>query len=120
MRQFTFDSCLLYVNDENNNFDVIKLQIDDTLILIDGKFATIEKNELRAIKLLVKNLKKLTKITSIKFNENHIKKMNNDLYFNQLRQCSCLCLVIIKSTNLINTRNVVKSNVISKDQYVVQ
>ena len=85
MRQFTFDSCLLYANngdDRDNDFDVVGLQIDDILILIDGKFATVEKNELRAIKLLIKDREKLTKITSIKLNEDHIKKTNNDLYFN--------------------------------------
>ena len=86
MRQFTFDSCLLYVNNENNDFDVVKLQIDDTLILINGKFATTKNNELRTIKLLIKDREKLKKTTSIKFNENHIKKTNNDLYFNQSRQ----------------------------------
>ena len=123
MKQFTFDSCLLYVNNEdnkNNDFDVVELQIDDILILADEKFATVEKNELRAIKLLIKNREKLTKITSIKFNEDYIKKTNNNLYFNQSRQCNCFRLVIIKLINLINTRNVVKSNVIFKNQYVIQ
>ena len=120
MRQFTFNLCLLYVNDEDNGFDVVKLQIDDILILIDGKFATTKNNELRTIKLLIKDREKLKKTTSIKFNENHIKKTNNDLYFNQSRQCSCLRLVTIKSANLINTRGVVRSNVTFKDQYVTQ
>ena len=118
MRQSTFDSCLLYTNDYN--FGVVELQIDDTLILADGKFATVEKNELRAVKLLVKERERLTKITLIEFSEDHIEKTNNDLYFNQSRQCSCLRLVTIKSANLINTRDVVKSNVTLKDQYVVQ
>ena len=91
------------------------------MILTDGKFATVEKNKLPAIKLLTKNREKLTKTTSIKFNEGHIKKTNNnDLYFNQSRQCSCLRLVTIKSANLTNTRGVVRSNVTPKDQYVAQ
>ena len=56
MQQSTYDSCLLYTNTSKGDkgFGVVKLQIDDTLILGDETFAKTENFHFHETKLLAK------------------------------------------------------------------
>lgn len=74
MKQFIYDLCLLHTIENNHNFKTAELQTNNTLILANEKSVMIEKKELRNIKLLAKNRKKLTQIFFIKFNEDYIEK----------------------------------------------
>ena len=53
MQQSTYDPCLLYTN--KKGFGVMKLQIDDTLILRDETFANAKNFHLQKVKLFAKN-----------------------------------------------------------------
>ena len=56
MQQSTYDPCLLYIN--KKGFGVVKLQIDDTLILENEIFANVENFHFHETKLLAKEKKK--------------------------------------------------------------
>ena len=138
MQQSTYDSCLLYINKEGKGFEVVGLQIDDTLILGDEIFANAENFHFHEAKLLAKEKEKLTSQHSIKFNGAYIKQENSQplsqknsqensqlknsqsLYLNQERLCKNLRLVESKSKDLTSARGVIRKSVAFGDQYVAQ
>ena len=63
MQQSTYDSCLLYTNPSKGDkgFEIVKLQIDDTLILKNETFANVENFHFHEVKLLAKKKKKKKK-----------------------------------------------------------
>ena len=122
MQQFTYDPCLLYTNfsKESKNFEIVKLQIDDTLILKDETFANVENFHFHETKLLAKKKKKFTSQHSIKFNDVYIKQENSFFYLNQERLCKNLRLITLQSSDLISARGVIRKSVTFGDQYVAQ
>jgi hypothetical protein len=46
MTKSTYDLCLLFIN-QNESFELIEMQTDDTLMLRDDRFAELEENELK-------------------------------------------------------------------------
>ena len=60
MQQSTYDPCLLYINQKSKSFEIVDLQIDDTLILKDETFANVENFHFHEAKLLAKKKEKLT------------------------------------------------------------
>ena len=98
MQQSIYDSCFLYINKKGKGFEVVELQIDDTLILGDETFAKIENFHFHEVKLLAKNRDQLIFQHSIKFNGVYIKQENlskqkNSFYLNQERLCKNLRLI---------------------------
>jgi hypothetical protein len=63
----TYDPCLLITIIENG-FGIVEMQTDDTIILIDELFSTLEKNELLNVKFITKPKEKLTPDSSLIFN----------------------------------------------------
>ena len=135
MQQSTYDPCLLYIN--KKGFGVVRLQIDDTLILRDEIFANAENFHFHETKLLAKKKKKLISQHSIKFNDVYIKQENSQFlfqenfqkkfqensqffYLNQERLCKNLRLIESKSSNLASVRGVIRKSVAFEDQYVIQ
>ena len=123
MQQSTYDPCLLYTN--KKGFEVVGLQIDDTLILKNETFANAENFHLHEAKLLAKEKEKLTSQHPIKFNGAHIKQENSQensqsLYLNQERLCKNLRLVESKPSDLTSARGVIRKSVAFGDQYVAQ
>ena len=59
MQQSTYDPCLLYTNISkgDKDFEIVKLQIDDTLILRNETFVNVENFYLHETKLLAKKKK---------------------------------------------------------------
>lgn len=115
MKQLTFDSCLLFFDDSNKDFETINLQINDTLIFSNEKFAAIETTEQHAIKLFVKKSKNLIIDTSIQFKDNYINMKNTDIHFNQSKQYKNIRLVILKTLNdFISARSQIRKVVTSK------
>jgi hypothetical protein len=50
--KLTYDACLLYKNDLSSSFftksfEIIEMQIDDTLILVNQTFVDLEEKELK-------------------------------------------------------------------------
>jgi hypothetical protein len=64
----TYDPCLLITTIENG-FSIIRMQIDNTIILADEHFLTLEKNELLNAKFITKSKEKLTPNSLLIFNE---------------------------------------------------
>ncbi len=68
MTKSTYDLCLLFIN-QNESFQLIKMQTDDTLMLRNDRFAELKENELKKAKLTFKKRKMLITLISIKFND---------------------------------------------------
>ncbi len=126
----TFDSCLLHISFiefikfiEFILFKVVDLQTDDTLILADDGFVSLEENELTRAHLTFKKREKLNLIISIKFNDELIILVDDDnfLLLIQSKQFDQIRLIDVKiSIHLTSSRDEIKKMIISKDQYVVQ
>ncbi len=107
----------------SESFEIVKLQIDDSLMLENKVFADLEEKELEKAKLMFKTREKLIIINSIKFNDEVINLIadENTLFLNQSKQFDHLRLIIIsKSVDLIESREQIRKLVISKDRYVTQ
>jgi hypothetical protein len=86
MTKSTYDFCLLFIN-QNESFEVIEMQTDDTLMLKDDHFAELEESELKKAKLMFKKREMLITLISIKFNDEMIIIDSSDtLLLNQLKQ----------------------------------
>ncbi len=125
MIESTFDSCLLHIEIEFMHFVVIDIQTDDTLILADDEFVTLEENELARAHLTSKKREKLNLIISIKFNDELIILANDDndksLLLTQSKQFDQIRLIDVKiSIDLISSRDEVRKMITSKDQYIAQ
>jgi hypothetical protein len=123
MIESTFDSCLLHI--ESNHFEVIDIQTDDTLILADDEFVTLEENELARAHLTFKRREKLNLITSIKFNDELIILVDDDndkfLLLTQSKQFDQIKLINLSfSINLTSSREEIRKMITLKNQYVAQ
>jgi hypothetical protein len=87
MKQSTYDLCLLFSKEP---FGVIGLQTDDTLGVVDEKFANLEQDELEKAGFMAKEREVLSEATPIKFNGGLIQKKGNKVILNQQRQCETL------------------------------
>ncbi len=133
MTKSTFDSCLLFItqinqNESSNNltnqstFELIEMQTDDILMLKDDRFVELEENELKKAKLTFKKRKMLITLISIKFNDEIIIiDSSSTLILNQLKQFDQIRLINMSiSTDLISSRNQIRKMMTSKNQYVAQ
>jgi hypothetical protein len=92
MIESTFDLCLLHINQVNqiefiefinqsnfiSHFEIVNLQIDNTLILADDEFVALEEKKLAHAYLTSKKREKLNLIISIKFNDELIILADDD------------------------------------------
>jgi hypothetical protein len=67
MATSTYDPCLLIITIENR-FSIVEMQINDTIILIDEHFSTLEENELLNAKFIAKPKEKLIPDSLLIFN----------------------------------------------------
>jgi hypothetical protein len=63
-----YDLCLL-VTTIKGGFGIVRMQTDDTIILTDEPFLTLEENELLNAKFIAKSKEKLTFDSPLIFNE---------------------------------------------------
>jgi hypothetical protein len=133
MIESTFDPCLLHTiqmestesidQTFTNRFGVIGIQTDDTLILADDEFATLEENELARAHLTFKRREKLNLTTPIKFNGGLITLADDDntLLLTQSKQFDQIRLINLTSpVNLTSSRGEIRKMVTPKDQYIAQ
>jgi hypothetical protein len=74
MIEFIYNACLLHNNNEKKIlFDIVKMQINDTLILINDVFAIAKEKTIKMIDIKIKSRNKLALEQVIKFNETVIK-----------------------------------------------
>ena len=67
MTTSTYDPYLLITITENS-FGIVRMQTDDTIILADERFSTLEENELLNVKFTVKSKEKLISDSPLIFN----------------------------------------------------
>lgn len=91
MIEFTYDFYLLYTNSNKKNFRVVGIQINNILIIANDIFAITNEQELKNIKLLTKNRKKLTHNTFIKFNRGYIRLEGDRSFFPSLKNNTNIC-----------------------------
>ncbi len=130
MMKSTYDSCLLFINQNDsssNAFELIETQTNDMLMLRGDRFAELEENELKKAKLMFKKRKMLIIFISIKFNNEIISlieitsKSSYSLFFTQLKQFDQIQLINLSiSIDLISSKDQVRKMMTSKDQYVAQ
>ncbi len=120
MMKSTFDSCLLHISQIEfiNLFEIVDLQTDDTLILADDEFATLEEKKLARAHLTFKKRENLNLIISIKFNDELITLANDDnaLLFTQSKQFDQIKLInLTSSINLMSSREEIRKMITLKD-----
>ena len=123
MIESTYDFCLLYKH-EFFEFEIVELQIDDTLMLADEAFAAEKKDAIK--KFLTKSRNCLIPTETIKFNELKIElHFFNEFFHAYITLCQKVHIDEIsfikqQITSSINNRGVVKKNLDTNDQYVAQ
>ena len=116
MMQSTYNFCLLYKSDL---FGIVKLQIDDILLLINNQFVNAENEIIKFAKIMIKNHKYLTKIKSIKFNDILIELIvNNNLMMIFNMQMFNIFFIKNLETLMINNKNIIHIELTFKNQYV--
>ena len=118
MEQSTYDPCLLFTKE--NNIGIIGLQTDDTLLLADKDFAAEEEKELQKVGFLTKEREELTATNPIKFNRGQLTLKGNSLTLNQMQHCQNLRAVSLETVDLTSAQGVVRKQIPTKEQYVVQ
>ena len=122
MIEFTYDFCLLY---RHKSFEIVKLQIDDILMLTDETFVTEKKSPIK--KFLTKSRNCLISTETIKFNKLKIELhfFSSEFFHVYITLCQKMHINEIsfikqQTTFSTNNRGVVKKNLTTNDQYVAQ
>ena len=121
MIKFTYDFCLLY---RHGLFGIVEFQIDDILMLTDKTFATEKKNAIK--KFLTKSRNCFISIETIKFSELKIElHFFNEFFHVYITFCQKMHIDEIsfikqQITFSTNNKNVIRENLNTNDQYVVQ
>ncbi len=121
MIQFTYDSCLLYIN--HICMSIINMQTKNIFILIDQSFAVVEKAAIHSIKIMIKTREQLISDNSLKFNDTRIERIDSNeiIYFRQKTHIQGIQLInSVESTIIISVRDKVRIKLISREQYVIQ
>lgn len=76
-----YSFCLLYTNDNDKSFGIASSEQNNLLILTNDILSFAKEKKLKKIKLLAKNREKLIPNTSIKFNRNYIRLVDDNSFF---------------------------------------
>ena len=122
MIESTYDFCLLY---RHGFFEIVKFQIDDILMLADETFAAKKEDAIK--NFLTKSCSCFISIETIKFNELKIELhfFSNEFFhvyitFRQKVHIDEISFIKQQTTSSTNNRGVVRKNLGTNDQYVVQ
>ncbi|KHJ34520.1 hypothetical protein EV44_g3335 [Erysiphe necator] len=101
METSTFDPCLLVTSRENINFGIVRMQIDDTIILADEGFSVQEEERLLEAEFLAKSKERLTVNTPLDFTGCTLTSMNdsNCLQLKQKGQGNKIELINVTDEN---------------------
>jgi endonuclease YncB( thermonuclease family) len=90
----TYDPCLL-ITTTKGRFGIVEMQIDDTIILANEPFLTLEKNELLNAKFIAKPKEKLTPNSPLIFNGCVLIQDGNTMSLRQKKQDKKIKLIDI-------------------------
>jgi hypothetical protein len=99
MATSTYNPCLLVTIIEDG-FGIVRMQTDDTIILANEHFSTLEKNELLNAKFIAKPKKKLTPDSPLIFNEYVLVQDGNAMSLRQKKQGKKIKLIDIDAPNI--------------------
>ena len=105
---------------KSDSFDIVKLQIDDTLLFINNQFANAENKIIKFTKIMTKDRECLMKTKSIKFNDTLIELTADDnlvMIFNM--QMFNIFFIKNFETLMINNKNIIHTELTFKNQYVI-
>jgi hypothetical protein len=102
------------------DMSIVYMQTNNTLILIDSKFAAAKEKTIVDAKIMIKSRDDLDSIFSLKINDTVIERQENGIYLKQIVQFDHFQFVKIVDFIIIRFRNKIKLVLISKKQYVVQ
>ncbi|CAG8980301.1 hypothetical protein HYALB_00013669, partial [Hymenoscyphus albidus] len=120
MSQSTYDPCLLSVSNQEQ-FGIVGLQTDDTLILANPEFATAEESELKKAGFTSKPREQLTFEHPLKFNGRKVTlQLDGSILLTQEGYTRHLKPVSTSPADLVSSRGNVRQRVSIKGQYVAQ
>ena len=118
MNEFTYDFCFLY---SNQPFDLMGLQIDDTLILTSDEFAIREDKAIQHAKIMTKSRKQLTTANSVRFNDIKIKLLKDEnITLNQESHAGGIQIIKNQNSSSISSRGLMREKLTLKNQYLAQ
>jgi Reverse transcriptase (RNA-dependent DNA polymerase) len=117
MEPSTYDPCLLI---GTKHTALVGMQTDDTLILADAPFLSMEEEELEKAKLLAKEREKLQVNHPLNFNGGLIQRTDKGIYLSQKRQCNLIRQVQAAPVDISNSRGDTKKAATPQQQYVAQ
>ena len=118
MKQLIYNLYLLYTNNEDIGFGIIKFQTNDILIIGNKKFVQAKEKEFKNTYFIVKDCKELIYDYLLKFNNITFAFQKDDIYFNQKKQYINLQLVFTAFVNIHGTHGKVRKNVSIYNQYI--
>jgi hypothetical protein len=98
MATSTYDPCLLVTIIEDG-FGIVRMQTDDTIILANEYFSTLEENELLNAKFIAKSKEKLTPDSPLIFNKYVLTQDGNIMSFRQKKQGKKIKLIDIDASD---------------------
>lgn len=112
MTKLTYDPYLLY---RSGLLRIVKMQIDDTLILTDNNFPSNEEKAIKIAKLMTKNCEYLTCAQPIKFHAPQIKLDSNNIVLIKESHINSIFLVIDHDIDSTNSKGITRKKVSPKE-----
>lgn len=113
MIELIYDPCFLY---SSSSLGIIRMQIDDILILADNNFASTKENAIRLAKIMTKNKEHLTSAHLLKFNGVQIKLNLNRIVLTKESYVKEILLITDHAADFTSLRGIIKKKLSSKEQ----
>ena len=117
MTESTYNPCLLY---RSGPLEILRIQIDNTLILANNNFASMEEEAFKDTKIITKDWKYLTFTKSIKFNKAQIKLDSNGIVLTKKSHVGGIFLVTKHDADSTSLSEIAKKKLSLKEQYLAQ
>lgn len=104
----------LYFFYNSNSFGIVRVQINNILILIDNNFASTEENAMRSAKIMTKNTKYFISIYLLKFNGAQIKFIFNKIILSKKSYVKGLFLVIDYAVDSTSFKKIIQKKLFLK------
>lgn len=112
MIKSTYNLCLLY---NFSSFGIVEIQIDDTLILADNDFASIEEDGIRLAKIITKVKKHLTPSHPLNSNGIQIKLNSNKIILIKKSYIGGIFPIIDHVIDSTNSNRIIRKKLSSKE-----
>ena len=111
MIESTYDPYLLF---RSEPLRIMRMQIDDTLILTDNNFASTKKEAIKSAMIITKNRKYLTPVHTLRFNGTQIKLDSNGIVFTKENYVGGILLITGYVTDSISFQEITRKKLSPK------